>query len=189
MQYPIGMGIHANRVYKTKMCAECGVTFEGRNSRKVVFCSVECSFRYHLPLKPSHNGCIVWSGKIACAYGYGVIGFRGAEIRAHRYAWERVHGKIPERMVIRHKCDNPPCVNIDHLEIGTQTDNTLDTLKRGRVRRGEAHGNAKLKEVDVAEMKRRVRGGETPAAIARSLGLKTEAVARIIRGERWRHVN
>lgn len=54
---------------------------------------------------------------------------------AHRWAWVQVNGPIPARLVVRHRCDNPGCVRIDHLELGTQAENVRDAVVRGRWRK------------------------------------------------------
>jgi hypothetical protein len=76
------------------------------------------------------NGCWEWTRKV-CAKGYPLLGGVG---RLHRVVYRLVHGPIPLGMVIRHKCDNPKCLNPDHLLIGTQADNCADTKARGRRR-------------------------------------------------------
>ena len=55
----------------------------------------------------------------------------------HRWVWEQVNGPIPEGMLVRHRCDNPPCFRYDHLLLGTVADNTADMLERGRARNGK----------------------------------------------------
>jgi hypothetical protein len=52
----------------------------------------------------------------------------------HRFAWELAYGPIPDGLWVLHHCDNPPCVNIDHLYLGTVKDNTADMMRRGRMR-------------------------------------------------------
>lgn len=69
---------------------------------------------------------------------------------AHRIAYELINGKIPEGMLIRHRCDNKLCCNPRHLEIGTHNDNMADAVERSRMARGLNHPNAKLSPDQVA---------------------------------------
>lgn len=79
-------------------------------------------------------GCWEWNGTIA-NNGYGVFTAKHLGIRSglvHRYSYEYFKEPIPEGLLIRHKCDNPKCMNPDHLETGTYADNTRDMLERDR---------------------------------------------------------
>lgn len=114
------------------------------------------------------------------AKGYGRVGNR----RAHRVAYEEAFGPVPEGLCVRHRCDNPGCVNPEHLEVGTVADNNRDTRIRGRHRapRGEAHGQAKLRTADVA----RIRASrETGATLARTYGVAQSTISEI-RSGKWR---
>lgn len=78
--------------------------------------------------------CWEWNGKRNDS-GYGIVnalreGYVGA--RAHRVMYELEHGPIAAGTVVRHRCDNPPCVNPAHLAVGSQWDNTDDMVSRGR---------------------------------------------------------
>lgn len=64
--------------------------------------------------------------------GYGVVRRNGRTRRAHREMWEQVHGPIPEGMVLLHSCDNPPCIRLSHLSLGTQAENVADMVAKGR---------------------------------------------------------
>ena len=74
--------------------------------------------------------CIEWQGYCQ-EDGYGYVGKDGRYWLAHRLAWTEAYGPIPDGQVVRHRCDNPPCVRLDHLELGTQADNVRDRDTRG----------------------------------------------------------
>lgn len=85
---------------------------------------------WKLVLKDTPTFCWAWSGRTD-AGGYGIVGGQ----RAHRLSYEIHNGPIPRGAVIRHRCDNPPCCNPDHLLIGTAYDNNIDRATRRRVHR------------------------------------------------------
>ena len=76
--------------------------------------------------------CTIWSGG-KDQDGYPMFWYEGKTERASRALWKLIYGYIPEGLIIRHKCDNPACLNILHLELGTHKENTGDALARGRM--------------------------------------------------------
>lgn len=80
------------------------------------------------------SGCWEWRGaRNDLGYGTLTLVRQGLDkARVHRLMYERYNGLIPEGLIVRHKCDNPPCSNPDHLELGTMADNTQDMMERGR---------------------------------------------------------
>jgi len=84
------------------------------------------------------DGCWVWTGR-KDGGGYGKLKIQNKECGAHRCSWEIHHGSIPDNLYVLHTCDNPLCVNIGHLFLGTHTDNMRDCIAKGRAKVGDNH--------------------------------------------------
>ena len=81
--------------------------------------------------------CWEWRKSDRARFGYGRLrmfedGRQVGRPMAHRVSWELFRGPIPDGMYVLHRCDNPPCVNPDHLFLGTKGDNNRDTFRKGR---------------------------------------------------------
>lgn len=137
-----------------KACAKCARVFRmddvgikyPSQFRDVKFCSIECRGKRLRPLRspeqmkeflehnsrPStSNDCRVWTASVS-RRGYGRFENNGKFTAAHRAAYQVYKGEIPCGLVVMHKCDNPPCINPDHLTVGTQSDNMKDCAAKGR---------------------------------------------------------
>jgi len=124
-----------------------------------------------------NDECWPWIGAQSVD-GYGVITAHGKVKHAHRAAYERAHGRIPDGLVIRHMCNNPLCCNPKHLQRGTRKDNSEDIVKSGlSFLMGRHEGDTEAVDAAVAD----VIGGMTASAAARKHGCSRVSV--------WRRMN
>lgn len=141
-------------------------------------------------MSATEGDCRVWTGS-RNRYGYGRITIRPRGVlTAHRVAWEVARGAIPDGMVVRHKCDNRPCINIDHLELGTHAENQHDKRDRGRSApaKGSQNNHAKLRETDIPIIREMSVRGVPRSEIARRFGVTPGNIALIVQGVTWTHV-
>lgn len=142
--------------------------------------------------------CWLWT-KAKNPKGYGVISVRPKGYKqAHRLSWEMAHGPIPDGMLICHRCDNPACVNPDHLFVGTPADNTRDMLAKNRHSQGKTHGDKvrsserryhKLTPDAVRGIRKELNAGGKQRDVARAFGVCQRTVALIQHGVTWTHVD
>lgn len=144
------------------------------------YCSLKCSIFSRVSVHG--DGCHLWTGGKSTA-GYGSLRFRSASYRAHRAAFEIAYGSIPEGKIINHHCDNPLCVNPDHLYAGTNFDNTADMDRRNR------RGIIKLSPQEVVSIKWRLMiCGDSLAQISRDHGVTKSNIACIGAMRNWTHI-
>jgi hypothetical protein len=133
------------------------------------------------------DACWPWAGT-KDRDGYGVIGDGpGKQYRAHRIAYERIHGTVPKGQNVLHRCDNPPCCNPSHLFAGSAAENNADKHRKNRHSHGTKHPLAKLTDDDV----RAIRGMYpllTQTAIARQYGIDQTTVSEIVLRKKWQHI-
>lgn len=131
------------------------------------------------------SGCIEY-GINPTRHGYGRVSLSGTKLLAHRAAWVLAHGPIPDQLHVLHRCDNPPCVNPEHLFLGTQAINMADKASKGRAQRGTTHAMHKLTDTEVRQI--RARRGETHRCIATEFGVSRGLIGQILNGTIWRHL-
>ena len=137
-----------------------------------------------------NTGCYLWLGTLS-NQGYGIVHnpADGKQMRASRVAFSRAHGPIPYGLFVLHKCDNPPCVNPDHLFLGTQADNMRDRLEKGRWKGGgppgEAAPLAKLTSDAVTAIRSSSEGG---GVLARRYGVTRWTIMDIRHRRTWHHL-
>lgn len=135
------------------------------------------------------TGCWLWKLGLT-PNGYGVAGRSTANrrVKAHRAAWEAANGPIPSGLCVCHRCDVRHCCNPDHLFLGTRADNARDKVEKGRHPRGSSANGAKLKEADVATIKKLMGLGVGVCRLARLFGVAPTSISHIKDDSTWRHV-
>jgi len=142
--------------------------------------------------------CWIWTGKKN--KGYGRLHLFGSTISAHRLSWVLAHGEVKDGLYVLHRCDNPGCVNPDHLFLGTHADNMADAVAKGRLKppptsrralsHGELNGNSSLSESDVLEIRTlRNEGGLTYKEIAEKFNVGITTARDAATGRRWGHLS
>lgn len=178
-------------------CKRCGDWFSFDSQRKVFFCGKYCahpSFRtgddfisdFASKILVS-SGCWEWTGtKIA---GYGTVSVRPNPIRATHLAHSIFKGgSINAGFQACHTCDNPGCVNPEHLFEGTPKQNSQDCHNKSRHAHGLGHGMSKITEEDVLRMRDMRATDMEYREIAKRVGISSSTAWRAIRGKAWSHV-
>jgi hypothetical protein len=128
--------------------------------------------------------CIEYTGYLDDC-GYGITG-KG---RAHRVAWSAVHGPIPTGLHVLHRCDNPSCINVEHLFLGTNQDNVADRDSKNRQARqhGSSNGRSFLTDEKVRRIKTLLKQGKSSLnAIAKEYNVCKSTIVHIKMGRTWR---
>lgn len=135
--------------------------------------SLESKFFKHTDIRESAE-CWPWEGPRS-PNGYGQVSCAGDKRSAHRLSYEIFNGPIPAGMVVRHVCDNPSCVNPEHLLLGSKADNSRDMMMRGR-------GQAKMTEAQAVEIKG---SSLSVGALSERYGVSVTAIRDIKNGKTW----
>jgi hypothetical protein len=203
---PLGSGPNPLRRYRnervTLACSICGTVFHPFHGREATskVCSIRCNgalqsgkpkneLAYFLERVSKTDTCWIWTGGLN-EYGYGMVNIgRKRHYRAHRLSYELFRGPIPKGAIICHSCDNPPCVNPDHLWAGSHKDNLADMSAKGRAHKGpsvhsEMHPLSKITR-EIALM---IRSDPRSAPkIASEHGVSPSLVRGIKAGTHWKY--
>lgn len=131
--------------------------------------------------------CWLWTGSLD-KLGYGRINDgSGSPKLSHRVSL-MIHGvEVPNNMCVLHICDNPTCVNPNHLKVGTKHDNNTDMANKRRSAYGEKNGRAKLTKQQALEINE-LHGKMTRKQIAEKYGIAISTVSAIFNGSRWKYL-
>lgn len=139
--------------------------------------------------------CWLWTGGKKSKAGYGQIGMGGKgapQQLAHRFSYELHNGPITDGRLVMHSCDNPRCVNPDHLSLGTYSENTQDAVQKGRWKSipplhcGEWQHNSKLTADDV----RLIRDNQDISSkeLAMRFGVNLSSIQKVRSRKTWKHI-
>lgn len=132
--------------------------------------------------KQDANGCIPWLG-YKTSKGYGVFRYGDAKTTAHRIVWVLKRGDLPPEILVLHHCDNPSCVNVDHLFLGDPLANTADMVSKGRHAWRDGTPWQKLNATDGERMRDLRRSGCTQQEVADWLGVSRPLISLIESGK------
>jgi len=133
---------------------------------------------------------VLYDGHInRSGYGWKYSADIGTKESAHRWAWRIQNGPIPEGLNVLHRCDTKPCINTDHLFLGTQADNMIDMESKGRGVHpqlpGERNPSARLTEQQVLDIRSDPR---SHSVVAADYGVCKATIAHARSGRNWRHL-
>ena len=149
----------------------------GSARRPITFAAVLYARNVALEIDPCCHECT--SHLARTADGYVSIG-RDNFSKLHRWLYWKAHPDFDQSLEVCHSCDNPGCINLNHLFIGTHLDNMRDRGIKGRSRGGRP--TAKLSTLDVAAIKYRYACGELQVSLGRDFGVSQNAVSQVVRG-------
>jgi len=144
--------------------------------------------RFWKKVKKARGGCWLWVGGRTLR-GYGIFGVATQFVMlAHRAAWELSRSFLRPGEQVHHSCDEPRCVNPDHLWTGSQKDNLADMKSKGRGLAGEKHPNSKLTDAKIRQIRLLLSTGWKQWAVANRFRVSRVTVSRIGSRHLWGHV-
>ncbi len=181
-------------VVKPRKCLHCGKIFRRNGAWNAKYCEQKCYLearKTKLEYKVDENGCHNCTSHKGDKDGYPKISRMIDGVQKHfrlsRYLWAKRNGEIPKGKYLLHSCDNPKCINLEHLRVGTPQDNSSDAVKRGRINKGTDVSISKLSEANVREIKRLL-DTETNTQLASKYDVGKTTIWLIRNGKTWKHI-
>ena len=146
--------------------------------------------QYHkkpLKFRLQNNNCFICVSHSRDSNGYTQIKKYGKLVMLSRFIYEECFGFIPEGLYVLHKCDNPPCVNPEHLFLGTLSDNMIDCERKNRRKhpKGEQHRMSKLTNKQVIAIRE---SKKAKWILMIEYKISRNQIRRIQKGISWAHL-
>lgn len=154
---------------------------------------IDTSWHEERSIPVPESGCWLWLGCV-CNKGYGLVTIARETRRAHRVGYQIATGIAPGSLHVLHKCDTPRCINPAHLFLGTNAENVMDKVRKGRQAVGvlisarmcgERQGISKLTTAQVLEIRR---SNESGVDLARRFNISQSVISEIRHRKSWTHV-
>ena len=193
---------HEAKRVAMRPCSVCGTNIPAELRRDALYCSSKCTNRAEsiragrTPLESEEvrfwskvdvrdaESCWEWKASRS-THGYGRFGRggrAGGMVTASRMAYELTHGPIPAGVHIRHRCNNPPCCNPEHLTPGSHDDNMRDMAV------SERSSTTKLTAAEVLSIRREYADGAQQRTLAAEHGVSQSNIAMVVSGRTWKHI-
>jgi hypothetical protein len=176
----------------TKKCPDCPKT--------ILRCSIRCKscankfktvpaekrFWKYVEKTPT---CWIWVGGITGA-GYGAFRDKNRTyISAHKFSWKYHFGEIEKGKELCHRCDNPPCVNPNHLWLGTAKENAEDSCAKNRRSHGMGRPLHKLKNENIPEIKNLYKSGMSQKCIGEKFSVSQNTIWCVVNNMTWKNIS
>lgn len=161
------------------------LTTRGIIANKEIYKQIRINnFLMRTSIRKTKKGCILWKG-YKNKTGYGELrGFDKKTCLAHRFSYEYFFGKFNKKLFVCHSCDNPLCVNPDHLFLGNPKINAQDRILKNRIR----IKGYKLKISQVKKIKNLIKEDISLKIIANKYSIHIATVRLIKRGKIWKNI-
>lgn len=171
------MNLRARKIGKVRQypCKNCGSLCYKVYAH--AFCSDKCRFMFKVD---STNECWLWLG-LRTKSNYGKFSIGKKYISAHRFSYSLFNGLLDEDKFVCHTCDNPPCVNPEHLFLGTPLENMMDMTEKGRQ-------HSKLTVFNVIEIRKMWDNGLSQRKIIEKFNITSGTVSNITARRSWKHI-
>lgn len=173
-----------------KTCIICKGHFESKSNNAFV-CSPECAL-INKGYTITNDGCHKFDGYIHPS-GYGFITHKGIKKAAHRISCEKAHGSAPkDKPHVLHKCNNPSCINPEHLRWGNAKENMNDMVESGNAGKlkGEYISSSKLSNNDILDIRSQCLTYQRGLyeKLASKYGVNRTTIYNIRDNRSWKHI-